>query len=116
MADFIKALEPLLETNKEDLTPVKITTGIFRCLKENADICTVTLGDYGDKDFALRLINLGREKCVETYSRYFGSATPKQIEFFMHLSAPAVSACSRNGLQRVWSAALRRLRRWRRIS
>ena len=82
MADFIKALEPLLETDKEDLTPVKITTGIFRCLKENADICTVTLGDYGDKDFALRLINLGREKCVETYSRYFGSATPKQIEFF----------------------------------
>ena len=61
MADFIKALEPLLETDKEDLTPVKITTGIFRCLKENADICTVTLGDYGDKDFALRLINLGRE-------------------------------------------------------
>ena len=28
------------------------------------------------------LINLGREKCVETYSRYFETATPKQIEFF----------------------------------
>ena len=51
-------------------------------LKENVDICTVTLGDFGDKEFALRLINLGREKCVETYSRYFETATPKQIEFF----------------------------------
>ena len=27
---------------------------IFQCLKENADICTVTLGDFGDKEFALR--------------------------------------------------------------
>ena len=82
LADFIKALEPLLETEKEDLTPVKITAGIFRCLKENADICIVTLGDYGDKEFALRLINLGREKCVEAYSHYFQSTTAKQIEFF----------------------------------
>ena len=29
--------------------PLKITTGIFQCLKENADICAVTLGAYGDK-------------------------------------------------------------------
>lgn len=82
MEDFQKALEPLLSMEAEGLTPVKITTGIFQCLKENADICTVTLGDFGDKEFALRLINLGREKCVETYSRYFETATPKQIEFF----------------------------------
>ena len=82
MEDFQKALEPLLSMEPEGLTPVKITTGIFQCLKENADICTVTLGDFGDKEFALRLINLGREKCVETYSRYFETATPKQIEFF----------------------------------
>ncbi len=82
LADFLKALEPLLATNNKDITPVKITAGIFQCLKDNADICTVTLGDYGDKAFALRLINLGREKCVEAYSRYFASATPKQIEYF----------------------------------
>lgn len=126
MADFIKALEPLLETDKEDLTPVKITTGIFRCLKENADICTVTLGDYGDKDFALRLINLGREKCVETYSRYFGSATPKQIEFFyafvsagcigllqkwlaegMVSSPEEIAAMAENIMSMAWSAGAR---------
>lgn len=81
-ADFQKALEPLLATEGGDLTPVKITAGIFQCLKDNADICTVTLGDFGDKAFALRLINLGREKCMQAYSRYFASATPQQIEYF----------------------------------
>lgn len=80
--DFQKTLAPLLSTERGDLTPVKITAGIFQCLKDNADLCTVTLGDYGDKQFAWRLINLGRELCVEAYSRYFAGATPKQIEFF----------------------------------
>ena len=80
--DFQRALEPLLAAQGGDLTPVKITAGIFQCLKDNADICTVTLGDYGDKAFAWRLINLGREQCLETYSRFFAGATPKQIEFF----------------------------------
>lgn len=82
LADFQKALAPLLAAPQGALTPVKITAGIFQCLKDNADVCTVTLGDYGDKAFALRLINLGREKCVESYSRYFAGATPRQIEFF----------------------------------
>lgn len=82
MEDFKQALEPLLTTDGSGLSPVKITTGIFQCLKDNADLCTVTLGDYGDKDFALRLITIGRDLCMETYSRFFVSATPKQIEFF----------------------------------
>ena len=33
MEDFQKALEPLLSMEPEGLTPVKITTGIFQCLK-----------------------------------------------------------------------------------
>ena len=77
-----KALEPLLSEGNKELTPLKITTEIFRCLKENADLCTVTLGDYGDKSFAVRLLSLGREKCVEAYSRFFALATPKEIEYF----------------------------------
>ena len=82
LQDFKEALKPLLMTNRSDLTPVKITAAIFRCLKDNADLCTVTLGDYGDKSFALQLINLGREKCMEAYSNFFTDATPKEIEFF----------------------------------
>lgn len=82
LSDFYNALAPLLDSDSGSLTPLKITTGIFQCLKENADICTVTLGPFGDKDFAALLINIGREKCMESYVKYFSGATPKQIEFY----------------------------------
>ena len=78
--DFVKALQPLLEP--VDPTPINITTGIFQCIKENADICAITLGPFGDKEFATRIINLGRERCMQSYLRYFAHATPKQIEFY----------------------------------
>lgn len=82
MQDFQVALKPLLDSPAADLTPLKITTGIFKCLKENADLCAVTLGKYGDKDFATRLLTIGRERCLESYSKYFVNATPKQIEYY----------------------------------
>lgn len=82
MHDFQEALKPLLDSGAKELTPLKITTGIFQCLKENADICAVTLGAYGDKNFATQLLNIGRENCVESYAKYFASATPKQIEYY----------------------------------
>lgn len=82
LADFKSALEPLLSADAHNRTLTQVTTRIFQCLKENADICTVTLGDYGDKRFALRLIMLGRDTCMETYSRFFSGATPKQIDYF----------------------------------
>ena len=82
MNHFQEALQPLLEGDGSELTPLKITTGIFKCLKENADICTVTLGTYGDKKFAARLLSIGREKCMISYVKYFIGATPKQIEYY----------------------------------
>ena len=81
MNDLFDALKPLLELDS-DLTPVKISASIFQCLKDNADLCIVTLGPYGDKEFASKLINIGREKYVESYIRYFKNATPKQLEFY----------------------------------
>ena len=82
MADFQNALAPLLSNPAADLTPVKITAEIFRCLKDNADLCTVTLGAYGDKQFAAKLLGIGRERCVESYRKYFEHATQKQIEYY----------------------------------
>lgn len=82
MRDFQDAMQPLLEDGGENLTPLKITTGIFNCLKENADLCVVTLGPYGDKKFAAKLLSIGREKCLECYPRQFGNSSPKQIEYF----------------------------------
>ena len=82
LEDFQQALQPLLEVHEEDMTPVKITAGIFQCLKENADICTVTLGPFGDKEFAARLIRIGRDNYVESYQRFFKGATPRQLEYY----------------------------------
>lgn len=80
MQDFLAALEPLL--GDKNLTPLAITASIFQCIKNNSDICAVTLGKYGDKTFAARLITLGREKCMASYVRYFVNATPQQIEYY----------------------------------
>lgn len=97
LIDFQKALEPLLSSKEKYHNPVEISTEIFQCLKDNSDICIVTLGDYGDKKFALKLINLGREKCIESYSKYFKQASPKQIEYFYSFAS---AGCI--GLLRKW--------------
>ena len=81
MNDLLDALKPLLELDS-GLTPVKISASIFQCLKDNADLCIVTLGPHGDKEFASKLLNIGREKYVTSYMRYFKSASPKQLEFY----------------------------------
>lgn len=82
MEDFQAALAPLLSDPTADLTPVKITAEIFRCIKDNADLCAVTLGPYGDKEFAAKLLGIGRERCVESYRKYFEHASQKQIEYY----------------------------------
>ena len=82
METFRSALQPLLNTSADDFSPLKITTGIFQCIKDNADLCSVTLGPYGDKQFAARLLALGRESCLTGYSKYFEGATPQQIDYF----------------------------------
>ena len=82
MRDFLSAMEPILTSDSENATPLKITAGIFNCLKENADLCTVTLGPYGDRKFAARLLELGRQNCMESYTRFFAKASAKKIEYY----------------------------------
>ena len=38
--------------------------------------------DHGDKEFAARLISVGRERCLSSYARYFAGATRRQLEFY----------------------------------
>ena len=67
---------------RRDVSSLRISTELFQCLKDNADLCTVTLGDFGDKSFAMRMLNMGWEKCFGAYSRYFRGASPKEIAYF----------------------------------
>ena len=79
--DFQKALEPLLYT-EENSSLLGICTGIFRCLKENYDMCVVMLGDYSDKQFVSSLLDIGRQRCMEVYSGFFPKASKKEIEYY----------------------------------
>ena len=82
LAEINEVLSSLLPTDGGDVSSLRISTELFQCLKDNADLCTVTLGDFGDKSFAVRMLNMGWEKCFEAYSRYFRGASPKQIAYF----------------------------------
>ena len=82
LEDFNKALEPLLSAGGESFHPVDISTEIFQCLKDNSDICAVTLGPYGDKEFTAKVIDIGRERCIETYAAFFPAASHRELEFF----------------------------------
>lgn len=81
LADFQEAMRPLLD-DADSLTPTKITTGIFNCIKENADLCIVTLGPYGDKKFAARLLAIGQEHFLQSYTKCFEGATRTQLEYY----------------------------------
>lgn len=97
LEDFNKALEPLLSAGGESFHPVDISTEIFQCLKDNSDICAVTLGPYGDKEFLAKLINLGRDRCFGSYAQYFKDATPSRSPISTRSSAPAAWGCCSSG-------------------
>ena len=82
LSEINEVLASLLPEEGGDVSSLRISTELFQCLKDNADLCTVTLGDFGDKSFAMRMLNMGWEKCFDAYSRYFRDASPKQIAYF----------------------------------
>lgn len=77
-----QALSPLLESMDTSANPFRLTTSIFQFLKENSDLCTVTLGPNGDKEFAARLIGLGREEMMRVYGALYSEVTPQQLEYY----------------------------------
>lgn len=98
LQDFLEVLSPLISSQESAaFNPVEISTEIFQCLKDNSDICIMTLSEYGDKSFAEKLINIGREKCMSAYSKYFQGATRQQIEYYY---AYTCAGCI--GLLRKW--------------
>ena len=95
-AEIAAALEPLMDTASAD-NPVVLGTRIFEVLKNNYDLCTVTLSDNGDKQFAMRLINMGYEKCIDLYRGYFQDVPAKQLDYFYAFISSGVM-----GLLRKW--------------
>ena len=82
LSEINEVLASLLPEDGGDVSSLRISTELFQCLKDNADLCTVTLGDFGDKSFAVRMLNMGWEKCLDAYSRYFRGVSPREIAYF----------------------------------
>ena len=92
-------MQPLLEEDPRDLTLLDITAGVFACIRQNADFCAIALQPGGDRRFASRLLDIGREQCMASYHRHFTGIPDKKIEYFY---AFASSGCL--GLLEQWVA------------
>lgn len=79
--DVRKALAPLM-SEQAHATQLEITTGVFQWMKENRDMCAVVLGEYGDKDFLWKMLDLGQMVCEESYHRLFLDASAERIAWF----------------------------------
>ena len=97
--EFQKSLQPLLEGDPSDLTPLNITAGVFACIQQNADVCAIALRPDGDRRFASQLLKIGREQCMASYRKYFSNVSAKKIAYFY---AFASSGCI--GLLEQWVA------------
>ena len=97
-ADIAAALEPLMATIDEN-TPVIISARIFQILKDNSDLCTVTLSEYGDKEFAERLIGMGRDKCIELYRSYFQDVPPEAVDYYYAFVSSGILGLLRRWLE-----------------
>lgn len=79
---FDQALKDQLAANKGSVSPVRVTAELFQCLKDHSDLCVVTLGEYGDKNFLLKLVTRARQIGMESYAKYFTDVPPQKIDYF----------------------------------
>ena len=79
--DVLGELKPLLDSDAK-ATQREITTAVFQWMRENRDMCEVVLGEYGDRSFLWKMLDLGRMVCHESYQRMFEGASPRDISWF----------------------------------
>ena len=96
--EIAAALEPIMSTLNRD-NPVNLSARIFQILKDNSDLCTVTMSEYGDKDFAERLIGMGRNKCIELYRSYFQDVPPEAVDYYYAFVSSGILGLLRRWLE-----------------
>lgn len=79
--DFRRAVEPLL-SSAETMMPSNVTKKVFECIEANADLCKVTIGPHGDKEFARRLIRSSKEYWDKSCQSFFPDAEPWKNEVY----------------------------------
>ena len=74
-------LRPLLDS-EANVTHRDITAAVFQWMRQNRDMCEVALGEYGDRAFLWKMLDLGRMVCQESYQRMFDGVSPREISWF----------------------------------
>ena len=95
--DVQRTLSPLLDAEPH-ASQIEITAGIFQWMKENSDMCAVVLGEYGDKEFLWKVLDLGQMVCQESYLRSFEKISPERIEWFYAYASSGCIGLLRKGL------------------
>lgn len=78
---FLAAIEPVM-SDAGQLSPPKMTKKVFECIERNADLCRVSIGPYGDKEFTRQLLRESRERSIQNCLKAFPNADQWQIEAY----------------------------------
>ena len=81
--DVLDALKPLLDEGA-GATQLEITTGVFQWMRDNRDMCEVILGEYGDRRFLWKMLEVGRMVCEEKPHPNALAVTPTLEEVFLY--------------------------------
>ena len=68
LENFKLKLQPLSNSTKENIISIDVCTSIFNFIKENMDICSIILSENLDSDILYKMLELGKEQCIEVYS------------------------------------------------
>lgn len=79
--EFQQMMKPLLHENAS-VSLIDMITGIFSLIQTNADLCLITLGPNGDKNFLYRLVAIGKQACIASYLSSDTNLDPEAVDYF----------------------------------
>ena len=79
--DFFAALAPMMREDAPLSLP-QIANKVFECIEANADLCRVSIGPFGDKEFTRKLLRESREMSIPYCLQLFPNADRWQIEIY----------------------------------
>lgn len=82
--DMTVLFEPLAKVNEENKFSIEFSLPIFEYLASNYEICSLMLGENGDKKFLEDLIELGKEAFLNSYLNLYGKENIHTISYFYY--------------------------------
>lgn len=65
LENFKLKLQPLSNSTRENVISIDVCTSIFNFIKQNMDICSIILSENLDSDILYKMLELGKEQCIE---------------------------------------------------